>query len=124
MKRLPSSDNKDPIEKRLGHWCNTRKNDYRVKRPSLTPEKIKKLEKIPQWSWAKSKDDVMQKTFEESYKSLKEFVNENNSMPKKTSQNKIEKYLYGWSQRQKNAYRNKKNCLTSDKIRKLEKIIG
>ena len=111
--RLPSQTAKNPDEKQLGTWCNNRRNDY--KKNQLSPEKIKELESIQQWSW-----DPFEDQYQKSLQDLKKFIKQNNRLPSKEAKNPEEKQLGSWCQNRRQDY--KKNQMSHERVQKLERI--
>jgi superfamily II DNA or RNA helicase len=112
--KLPYEKSNDKTEKQLGIWAgNVRK--YK-RNGSLTDDKIKKLNQIKGWYW--DRDDI----FDAMYEQITAWVNINNKLPSHGSIDKTEKQLGIWASSKRQD--KKKDCLTDDKIKKLELIKG
>lgn len=117
--KMPSQESKNNIEKRLGIWCQYKRNAY--KKDKLSDEIKDKLTKIDKWFWPKDKTIIKIKTFDESLEEYKKWITENGRIPKRTTDNKQEIYLYNWKYKQAINYKN--NEISKNK-NKLEQEFG
>jgi effector-binding domain-containing protein len=116
--RIPSHGSENNEERLLGRWCCDRRS-YK-KRGMLNEEKIKLLEKLPQWYWSKG-SIRKNRTFEESYKKLKRFIKINDCLPSGSKLcDKEEIKLCSWYSQQKK-YK-QYNKLPKERIIILEKL--
>jgi hypothetical protein len=118
-KKIPKRTNKNYVEKRLSTWCNGQR--CMKKKNKLSDDKIKKLELLNGWYW-NTNIIKEQKSFDEIYDKLKEWININNRIPLRGSKNIEERKLSIWcnSRRQDK----KKNKLLDEQIKKLELLNG
>jgi hypothetical protein len=114
-KRIPSKESKDGTEKSLGYFCDNQKRKY--KKNKLNDDKIKKLEKINEWTWNAYND-----TFIENYNKLKQWTELNKKLPNERSKDSNEKKLGLFCRTQRSNKKN--NKLSTDKIKQLELIDG
>jgi predicted helicase len=112
--KLPIECKRDKLENELGYWCKDRRKLY--SKGSLTKEKIEKMEKIPGWYWSKNYD------FDENYKLLVDWIEENNYFPNLNKYNNAEFKLASWCRDLRTAYSTGK--LDNGKIEKMEKLTG
>ena len=110
-KKIPSQYSENNIEKRLGNWATTQKQNK--KNNKLDKDKIDKLDKIKGWRW-------IDESFDDNYSELVKWIEENKKMPSQSSENNIEKKRGRWAATQKQNKKN--NKLDKDKIDKLDKI--
>lgn len=113
--KLPSHGSKDPEEKLLGGWCQSKRIDYKNKK--LSDSEIKDIEQIPKWVWD-PKTDFFKTKCEETL----EWVKKNKKMPAYSSKDPIVKNLGQWCSSIKK--RQKQGSLTDDEIKSVEKIPG
>jgi superfamily II DNA or RNA helicase len=113
--KFPShSKNNNKLEKELGLWISKQKLAY--KETNLSEDKIKKLEKLDNWTWKKDFDNL----WNESLKRIIEYINKNNKLPSGNSTNLEEKKIAKWINIQKYNYRN--NIIWQERILILEKL--
>uniref|UniRef100_A0A6C0JRZ2 Helicase ATP-binding domain-containing protein n=1 Tax=viral metagenome TaxID=1070528 RepID=A0A6C0JRZ2_9ZZZZ len=99
-KRLPTSKSSE-----LCGWKDLQRQNY--KNGKLSPDQIMKMEKIDGWSW-----DPYDERWQIKYKELEKYVADNGRLPTGN----------WWCDKQQHSY--KKGNLSSDRIKKLEKING
>lgn len=117
--KFPSEKSKDKLEKKYAKWCSRQRQNKNKNK--LDDDKIKKCEEINGWYWSKKSKNTNNKSFDETYKEfLKWNIKKKYKMPSLNSKDEIEKKYAKWCghQRQKK----KKNKLTDEQIKKLEKI--
>ena len=113
--KFPShSKNNNKLERELGLWISKQKLAY--KETNLLEDKIKKLEKIDNWTWKKDFDNL----WNESLKKIIEYINKNNKLPSGNSTNLEEKKIAKWINIQKYNYRN--NIIWQERILILEEL--
>ena len=105
-KRRPTDNSKDEIEKKIGKWLSTQKQNYKKKTQCMKDEEIYKewtefLEEYKEYF--KSNDDIWNKQFIQ----LKAFMDENKRRPTIKSKDEIEKILSRWLHHQQNNYKKK-----------------
>jgi len=113
-KKLPGEHSNDQIEKQLGRWCNTQRQNKRKKK--LPDERITKLELLDGWFWEQ------EDSFNGSYDELTQWMKIHKKLPSSTSNDPLEKRLGVWCSTQRK--NKKKGKLSNEKIKKLEKLIG
>jgi hypothetical protein len=113
-KKLPSKRSSNEQEKALGYWVD-RQRKNKKNNCKLTYEEIEKLEELEGWYW-----DCNGSCFDENYNKLVKFVKDNNKLPSNHSDIPEQKFLGNWFQHQRT--NKKKNKLTDEQIKKLEKI--
>jgi superfamily II DNA or RNA helicase len=113
-KKIPSQTSKNEQEKQLGIWCNSKRQNK--KNGKLTEDKIKKLEELDEWYWE------LNDLFDDKYNELKKWIGKNKKLPSMMSKDEQEKQIGSWccSRRRDK----KKNRLSENKIKKLEKLDG
>jgi hypothetical protein len=97
---------------KLGAWCSKNRIFYR--NGSLSEEKIKLLESIPEWKW----DLDLEEIWQEKYIKVNNFISKNNKYP--TVKYEKEKTLANWCAAQRQNYI--KGKLSEEKIKKLEEL--
>lgn len=114
--KIPSHASKDPLEKRLGHFCTT----YRMKKRKneLTEEQIKEFESIDGWKW----DFVEKVSIRTKYNKIKEFIEISKKLPSSISINLKEKQLGQWCSFMRKIKR--ENKLSEKYVKKFNKIKG
>ena len=111
--RLPSQSGTDSTEKKLGVWCNNRRQEK--KKGKLSEEKTQALNDIPCWTF-----DPITDEFDRNMAILREFVTEHYRLPSEKAKDATEKKLGSWcSVRRKD---NRKGKLTEERIKTLEEI--
>ena len=110
--KMPNSDSKNEIEKRLGTFCCDQRQNK--KNNKLTDDKIMKLNVIPNWHW--ESEDIFNKNYDE----VKQWVEINHKIPSRKSKNETEQKLGNFCSRQRMCKKGGK--LDHDKIKKLEQI--
>lgn len=96
----------------LNSWVSSQRQLYKDK-GKLTTEQIELLESIKGWSWNNLHNDRWNEKFNE----VKQFVDENNRLPKLNEQNKC------WINTQKQIYKGtSKGRLTTEQIKLLESL--
>ncbi len=113
-KKLPNANSEDEIEKKLGIFCMSRRQDKR--NGKLKQYKIDKLNKIEGWYWDKVD------AFEIKYDELVRWVNDNKRIPSDKSNDETERKLGKFCNHKRQSKKNGK--LEKAKIDKLEKING
>jgi len=114
--RLPKLSKKDKEENFLCQWCSSRKKEKNINK--LSDEKIEMLQQIEGWKWERK---VIPKTYEETYKDVKEWIQINNKIPSPKSINRVEKQLGDWCSVRRQDKKNGK--LSDDKIKMLELLL-
>jgi superfamily II DNA or RNA helicase len=112
--KLPSVNSKELFESSIGKWCHHQRENY-IKN-KLDHDKIKNLEKIPNWYWDKKNQ------FYDKYEQLKKWILIHNKIPSHGSKNQIEKILGKFCQHKREDH--KKNKLSKEKITQLETLSG
>lgn len=113
--KIPSPASNDPMEKMLGSWCTTQRQNY-VKN-NLTYKQIKLLNEIcPYWYWNSDQK------WEIKYLKVIQWLNDYKKFPSTKSKNSSEKILGMWCIAQR--VNKIKGVLSDDYIKKLEKIQG
>ena len=98
-KKFPSQSSTDIIERKMGTWCQIKRNTF--KKGKLSQYEINKLEKLPYWYW--DKNDL----FDNEYCELKKWINENNKLPAYNKNSDLnQKRLSSWCATKKADYRN------------------
>ena len=118
-KRIPSHGSKNPVEKNLGIWCNSQRQNK--KSGKLSQERSKKLEAIPFWYWGSESIKEI-KPFDDNYNELLQWTQNNMRIPSHGSKNPVEKKLGQWCSKQR--LNKKSGNLDVEKIKKLEAIPG
>jgi Helicase associated domain len=116
--RSPSQGFKDLNENRLARWQSTQRIDYKKKAQSMTPERIKALEKTEGWKWEE------EDTWEQSRQKWEIFFKENGRSPSQGFKDLEEKRLATWQSKQRMDYKKKAQWLTQERIEALEKTEG
>lgn len=114
--RLPSPSESNLYEHRLYAWCSTQRG--KKKNNKLKIDQEKKLQKVKFWWW--HKPGTNKKTFDENYNDLTKFINNNNKLPFKSSENKIENNLYIWCSNQR--AKKCKGKLNLNQVKQLESL--
>jgi superfamily II DNA or RNA helicase/SAM-dependent methyltransferase len=109
-------------EKILGRWIEYQRRSYRLKRSSLTIDKIKLLESINGWFWNQNLDDEWFK----NYELLLSYVNQHKKLPSEKSPDEDIKKLAKWcaSQRSNKRENGRGRELDDEKIKLLDEITG
>ena len=104
-------------EENLSIWIKTQKETK--KEGKLTEERIKLLENLLNWEW-----DVLSANWNETFNTVKSFIQKNNKYPSEHSINKEEeKILVSWISTQRQSKRGHiKNKLTEKRIKLLESL--
>jgi superfamily II DNA or RNA helicase len=110
--RIPSKRSKDLIEKRLGIWCSSKRQDYKANK--LSKDKVDLLEGIGGWYWK------LEDPFYNKYEELKIWVKKNSRIPSEKSKDLTEKGLGSWCSDKRKYY--KAGRLSKDKVDLLENI--
>jgi superfamily II DNA or RNA helicase len=99
----------------IGKWASNQINLY--KKGSLPNEKIKLLENLDNWLWEVDKRNIF---WEQYYKEVKKYSIEhkNSLIPEKYISNNLE--VGKWVSRQRKFYKEKRNSLNKERIKKLE----
>ncbi|AYV79177.1 MAG: superfamily II helicase [Faunusvirus sp.] len=108
-KRIPSAMSENIVEKQLGIWCYTRRQDK--KKGKLNDIKIQQLESLPKWYWEKD-------PFNGNLTELKAWIDTDKRIPSQKSKNNIEKKLGFWCSKRRQEY--KAGKLDDVKIKQLE----
>jgi effector-binding domain-containing protein len=117
--KIPLCTSKNKEEIFIARWCSNRRTDKRKNK--LSEEKIKLLEKILGWNWGN--DEIKkEKSFDDVYKELKDWVMINKKIPSYGSKDLVEKSFGSWCSRLRECKNNDK--LSSEKIKLLEEIPG
>jgi superfamily II DNA or RNA helicase len=114
-KKLPCKRSSDTNEKQLGSWLTNQKNNYKNKDRAMNDKiKYNLWEKfIKEYKeYLKNLDDIWYELFAQ----LKEFIDKNNILPNKRSNDVDEKKLGNWLSNQKNNYADKE-CSMKDNIK-------
>jgi hypothetical protein len=106
-KRIPNGSCRN--EAKLSHWCD--KQIKNMQKGKLTLKQIKQIEKIPSWSWNITNTYGMWNSW---YYQAKEFAETYNREPDPDSEDKIEKKLGRWCERQKVLTRNDRYLFLCD----------
>lgn len=109
---LPLRNSSDSTEKSLCGWCDLTRKKY--KNNKLTQNEIKKMEQIKNWYWK------VEDPFYVKYKQLAEWININNKLPYRDSEDINENKLGKWCDTLRTNYYHDK--LLPDKIKKMEEI--
>jgi superfamily II DNA or RNA helicase len=99
-------------EKEMGDWIEQRKREF--KSNNISKEKIKLLEKLPNWKW-----NVLDGNWMEKYLLVKKYVEKNNEYPSQSKDKKVTN-LGTWLLTQRENY--KKNKIQKYRIDLLEKL--
>lgn len=110
--KIPSQTAVDPIEHTLGRMCSTIRKSYYNN--SLSMQRIKKFESIPNWFWTKSDP------FDGHYNELIEFFTKHKKMPASRAKDIKEKKLGRWCSQMKSMKNMGK--LEKSKVDKLNKL--
>jgi superfamily II DNA or RNA helicase len=119
--KYPSSESKNKEEHFLGSWVLRQRRNYSIKK--LDDKRIKKLEEIIGWKWL-TKESTEERTFDQSYDILQQYIknNKDNKIPTRYNKDEEGKRLGRWLSKMKEDY--SENKLDKDRIKKLEKIKG
>jgi hypothetical protein len=116
--RQPSHSSKNADEKNAAKWRGHQRKDYKNKEKRMTSERIKILEEIPGWKWEEIDTWSLQlEHWKQQYKKL-------GKRPSLGSKDIDEKSAAQWQQDQRQNYKNKKKCMTSERIKILEETTG
>lgn len=98
----------------IGFWTTKQK----VEKKSMDDVRIKLLEEIPEWKWEYNEDDI----WLEKYHILKEYIEENKSIPSRMAEYKGMKIGY-WVHHQRGAKKGRGRCkMDTTRIKLLEKL--
>jgi superfamily II DNA or RNA helicase len=114
-KKIPSHGSKNIIEKKLGKLCSGLRS--LKKKGKLSDDKIKLLEKIPNWYWDQG---IKKNTFEEMHTEVKNWIAIYDKIPALNKKNKLEDKLGRWCAKYRYLYN--KEELNDDKIILLNKL--
>jgi superfamily II DNA or RNA helicase len=108
--RFPRINGKDMTkeEKILGCWISTQRKNK--KEGNLSKERIEKLESLKDWLWDRLDD------YNNNLSDLKEYIDENNSLPTLKTNKKLTEWIY------KRRADKKKGRLSKEKIKQLETL--
>ena len=115
--KLPSHENKEIEIKKLGKWISHQKTNYKNNKVIMKNEEIRK-------EWEKFMNDYEElfKTNEELWNEHKnkviDYIKEYNILPSSYSKNKNIKKLGSWISNQKTNYKNNKDIMKNEEIRK------
>lgn len=112
--RQPSYASKDPKEKKAGAWQTTQRSNYKNKKECLTPHRIQMLESISGWKW--EEEDVWEPNRLNWIKQFQKL----GRFPNRKSENEDEKRAGAWQSTQRQEYKNKEKCMTTQRIAILE----
>jgi DNA-directed RNA polymerase subunit H (RpoH/RPB5) len=115
--KLPSNLLKDKNIKHILNWIYAQKQNYKNKKKIMKNNEIRK-----EWEQFIEKYNELFKSNEEKWIEIKELVEkyiiENKKLPSYHNKDKNSKYLYNWLSTQQQNYKNKKDLMKNDKIRK------
>ena len=112
--KLPSSNKNNKEETKLYYWYISKiKNKHK-----LSEEEIIKLENIPLWEWKIKK--IYLNNFNKNILNLKNWINQNNRLPKNNKANIVEHKLYLWCENRRKDYKN--NKLNNERIIELNTV--
>ena len=112
--RMPLAKSNILVEKSLGAWCSTQRENY--KNNKISNNRINQLNELDGWYW--NLDDL----WNNIYRDVKKWIKINNKIPSKRSTDPIEQILGSWCATQRASKRN--NKLTKNRIKKLNKLDG
>jgi superfamily II DNA or RNA helicase len=115
--KVPSSDSKDIEEVKAGRW-RLRQNKNKKTGVIITTEQIRLLnEETPGWTW-------IGETWDESLDHWKKEFTKKNKSPTSCSKDQEEKKAGKWQSHQRDDYKNKRKCMTTERIKILESTPG
>jgi hypothetical protein len=116
-RKLPSTIDKDKNIKSLGNWLLTQQRNYKNKKEIMKNEEIRKL-----WEDFIEKYNELFKSNEEKWNEklviVEKYVIENSKLPSTKSKDKNIKSLGIWLSRQQQNYKNKKEIMKNEEIKK------
>jgi len=112
--RLPYKNEIDSTGKKIGEWVSRQQTRKRNGHTTITKERIRLLESLPDWSWEKK--DV----WREGYECLKSFITKNKRIPTQKEKDENGKCVGTFASVQRKQY--KKGELTDERIRLLESL--
>jgi superfamily II DNA or RNA helicase/ubiquinone/menaquinone biosynthesis C-methylase UbiE len=116
--RGPNAESQVLDEKQAGNWQYVQRRGYRKRSPWMTKEKISILESTPGWRWEEEETwETKRKEWIQQYEKL-------GRQPSYASKDSKEKKAGAWQTIQRRNYKNKKGCLTSQRIEMLESTPG
>ena len=128
FKRIPSklTQYKDV---NIGSWVASQRQSKRGRgKGKITPDRIKSLEDIPEWSWEigtipEHRSEDYDTKWQEKYDLLLEYVNEFECLPKRNTKYKNVN-IGGWISTQREGKKGKKDTMTPEREIALEAIPG
>jgi superfamily II DNA or RNA helicase len=116
--RSPIYHSDDNDEKKAGSWQSVQRRQYKEKNAVMTPDRIQILESTPGWTWGVEDSwNIRRQEWIVHYQRL-----ERN--PSYSSKDKDEKCAGNWQSQQRDNYKNKRTCMTRERIQILESTPG
>jgi predicted helicase len=108
---------------RLGEWGRNQRHLYR--RGDLDPERTRRLEAFPDWTWTSKVRPGMTATWDEWFAKLERHIEEHGTARVPAKHVTSDGYKLGsWVTRQRRAYKKEKGDLSPERVERLESLEG